>query len=206
MYCPSCGKQIPDDSLFCEFCGARGAAVQAAMPVTQAAPIGVPAALNREQLAATLLKSMTLGEKFVAFGALAGILGFFLPWGSIPNLAGLDLQNLIANGPGRLVTNSVSGFDMARMWGGVYFVLLGALGAGALFLVGGKAPLPRKRSINAFQILIGALVGPQFLFTILFVPMGQQVAGIGLWLTCLGYCAIAAGGIVSTFHLSNQAQ
>jgi hypothetical protein len=163
------------------------------------------------QLSGKLIRSMTLGEKFTALGALGGILGFFLPWGAIPNLG--DIQGLLSGmvtptGFGRgappIGTTSVSGFDMASTWGAVYFVLFGALAAGILFFVAGKAPLRRKLTISSFQILIGSLVGPQILFTILFTPMAQKVAGAGLWITCLGYCAIAAGGIISVVELGKR--
>jgi len=235
MFCAACGKNIPGDSLFCEFCGARRASAEAVPPgavgytanAAAPAPASVtappqpsreqPGPHSREQLgelaqvSGKLIKSMTLGEKFTALGALGGILGFFLPWGTIPNLG--DLQGLLSGmvtptGFGRgtpsIGTTSVSGFDMASTWGGVYFVLLGAIAAGILFFVAGKAPLRRKLTISSFQVLIGSLVGPQVLFGILFTPMAQKVAGAGLWITCLGYCAIAAGGIISVVELGKR--
>ena len=147
---------------------------------------------------------MTLGEKFTAFGALGAMIGFFLPWGSIPEsgnflslLGGTDFL-------GRGQIPAVSGFDMAKGWGGFYLVFLGALAAGILFLAAGKAPMRRKFTISSFQVLIGSLVGPQILFTILFTPLAQKVADFGLWITCLGYCAIAAGGIISAGELSRR--
>jgi len=227
MFCAACGKNIPDDSLFCEFCGARRASPEAVPPgpagytANAAAPapatVTAPGQHSREQLgelaqlSGKLIKSMTLGEKFTAVGALGGILGFFLPWGTIPNFG--DLQGLLsgmvtptgfARGTPSISTTSVSGFDMASTWGGVYFVLLGALAAGILFFVAGKAPLHRRLTISSFQVLIGSLVGPQILFGILFTPMAQKVAGAGLWITCLGYCAVAAGGIISVVELGKR--
>ncbi len=236
MFCASCGKNIPDDSLFCEFCGLRRANTEAVAPpgavgYTASAAVPAPAFVagpsqaSREQpsqhtreqlgelaqLSGKLIKGMTLGEKFTALGALGGILGFFLPWGTVPNLG--DIQGLLSGmvtptGFGRrapsISTTSVSGFEMASTWGGVYFVLLGALAAGILFFLAGKASLHRKLTISSFQILIGSLVGPQILFTILFTPMAQKVAGTGLWMTCLGYCAIATGGIISVVELGKR--
>ena len=40
MFCPNCGKNIPDDSAFCGFCGAAFGAPAAApaAPVATAAP------------------------------------------------------------------------------------------------------------------------------------------------------------------------
>ena len=52
MFCPSCGKQIPDDSTFREFCGTRrvsSGAVPAAVPM-QAPSGAIPQQLDREQL------------------------------------------------------------------------------------------------------------------------------------------------------------
>lgn len=208
MFCPSCGKQIPDDSTFCEFCGTRRDSLQAVpAAVPMQAPSGaIPQQLDREQLGKILWKSMTLGEKFIALGAAAGILGFFLPWGSIPNVANLNLPQILNGGspfnPGE--ANRVYGFDIARMWGGFYLVLFGAVAAAILFYVAGKSPNRKKLTINAFQVLIGSLAGPQMLFLVLLTPMAQEGAGLGWWLTCFGYCAIAAGGIISISHLGKQ--
>ncbi len=196
MFCSACGKNIPEDSLFCEFCGAQRAS-PSADPTT---------ALSRKELSGMLLKSLSLGEKFMALGSLAGIVGFFLPWGSIPNLSTMDFGNLLRGTSLPTPTSStVWGFEIARMWGGFYFVLLGAVAAGILFLVSGKSPAPKKLTISAFQVLIGSLIGPQMLLVVLFTPMAQQVAGFGWWVTCLGYCAVAAGGIISVAQIGRQA-
>lgn len=210
MFCPSCGNEIPKDSVFCEFCGARRVSdplppSAGATPVTA---VSAPPQLDREQLGGLLLKSMTLGDKFVALGSVAGILGFFLPWGTMPNL---DIGSILQRGfPPSIstfpttTTNRIYGFDIARMWGGFYFVLLGAVAAAILFFASGKASLSRKLTINAFQVLIGSLAGPQMLFAILLLPMAQEAAGFGWWMTCLGYCAIATGGIINIAHLGKQ--
>ena len=198
MFCPKCGKENPEDSTFCESCGAR----MTTAPVRRGANPPVPQ-VSREQLGAMLLKSMTLGEKFTAVGSLAGILGFFLPWGSLPNFGSFDPTSLLG-GARTLSTSAVSGLDMARMWGGFYLLLVGPVIAGVLFFLAGKASTEKKLTTGAFQILIGSLVGPQMLSAILFMPMGQQVAGLGLWLSALGYSAIAAGGIISIAQLARK--
>jgi hypothetical protein len=209
MFCPACGQTISDDSMFCEFCGARRASAQSAQAVA-AAPAHPGYQLSREQLGGMIWKTLTLGERFIALGAAAALVGFFLPWGSVPNVNGL--AGLFAAGGGvpnlggmpNLGTSNYSGFDIARTWGGIYFVFLGAGAAGILFYLSGKSPAPKRLVLNAFQVLIGSLAGPQMLLVVLFTPMAQQFAGLGWWMTCLGYCAIAGGGMISIIELSKR--
>jgi hypothetical protein len=182
------------------------------MPIRREVAVAV-APPSREQIGGMLLKSsgmllkrMTLGEKFTAGGSLAAIVGFFLPWGSVPDLRGFDPRGIFnVGGPISASTMNPSGFDIARLWGGFYLVLLGAVTAGVLFFIVGKSRDSKKLTISAFQILIGSLVGPQMLFAVVFTPMAQQVAGFGLWLTGLGYSAIAAGGIISVVQIARRA-
>src|SRR5579863_9754426 len=142
MFCPSCGKTISDDSMFCEFCGARRASAQSAQ-ATAAAPAHPAHQLSREQLGGMIWKTLTLGERFIALGAAAALVGFFFPWGTVPNFSGLLGPLGASTGLPNLGT-SYSGFDIARMWGGAYFVFLGAVAAGILFYLSGKSPAPRR--------------------------------------------------------------
>ena len=103
-------------------------------------------------------------------------------------------------------TASYSGLDGAKIWGGVYLVLAAAIASGVLFFVSGKADYPRKLMLSGFQVMIGSLCGPGWLVTLLFVPFAQSVAGIGLWLTGLGFCSIAAGGLVTIGQVGRMAR
>jgi len=64
MYCKNCGKQIDDDSRFCEYCGAN-----------QALPIEQPEIVSREQSAETLSATNVSAGKNGTVSALIGSLG-----------------------------------------------------------------------------------------------------------------------------------
>lgn len=208
MNCAACGNALSEGALFCEFCGAAQKATPATGPAI-GVPIGqrsgavsVPATVSRAELGEILLKSLSLGEKFAGAGALAAIVGFFLPWvspdiGSSGNLMGMLGGAALANA-------RYSGFDAAKLWGGVYLILAAAVASGVLFFVSGKAAYSRKLMISGFQVMIGSIPGPTIVVLLLFVPFTQTVAGIGLWLTGLGFCSVAAGGLITISHLGNS--
>ncbi len=220
MNCAGCGNALSEGSVFCEFCGAdlRSSPLMAspAVAVPTAAspamvrtavlqPTNAPSAAAIAQLGGMLIKSLSLGEKFAGAGALAGALGFFLPWASGPDLRSLgNLSTLV--GGASMGTTIYSGFDVAKIWGGVYLLLAAAVASGILFFVSGKAAFSRKLTIGGFQVMIGSLVGPAVVFLLLFVPFMQTVAGLGLWLTGLGFCSIAAGGLVTIGQLGRMAK
>jgi hypothetical protein len=150
-----------------------------------------------------LIKSLSLGEKLAALGSLAAVLGFFLPWASGPNLGSLgNLSTLV--GQTGVATTTYSGFDAAKIWGGIYLILAAAVTSGVLFFAAGKGVFSKKLMVSGFQVMIGSLVGPAIVFTLLFIPFIQSVAGLGLWLTGLGFCSIAAGGLVTIGQLGRM--
>jgi hypothetical protein len=151
-----------------------------------------------------LLRTLSLGEKFAGAGALAATLGFFLPWVSGPDLRSLGNLSTLLGGAG-MGTTSYSGFDAAKIWGGVYLILGAAIASGVLFFISGKAAISRKLRISGFQVMIGSIIGPAIVVALLFVPFMQSVAGLGLWLLGLGFCSITAGGLVTIGHLANRA-
>jgi hypothetical protein len=153
----------------------------------------------------SLLGSLSLGEKFVGAGTIAAVFGFFMPWISTPDLG--PLASLFGQaGAAELNHISLSGVDLAKFVGAVYFILLAAIAAGVLFYFSRKAAAPQKLLMGGFLVMIGSLCGPMFIATLLFVPMIQSVSGMGLWLLGLGFCSIAAGGLITIATLGKSAR
>ncbi len=220
MNCSVCGDALSEGSLFCESCGAdlRGqiaprtvsgsggtAAAQQTISVRQ--PVATPSPAAFVQLGGELLKSMSLGEKLAGIGAVAATLGFFLPWVTGPDIR--SLGNLLSLGnlsellgrPGGPPSASFSGLDVARLWGGVYLILLAGIASGVLFMVSRRASFARKLRVGGFQVMIGSMIGPLIIAALLFVPFIQSVAGTGLWLLGLGFCCVIAGALVTLSEL-----
>lgn len=217
MTCPSCAKSNNEGISFCEFCGTdlRGTllstagsstpAVVLTQPAVAHAAIAAPSASDVANMGKSLLASLSLGEKFVGAGALAAVLGFFLPFVSAPDLGPLGGLLSGMNSPASALAHvSYSLLDIAKLLGAIYFVLLAAIAAGVLFYLARKAHSSTRMLMNGFQIMIGSLFGPTFLFALLFVPMIQSVAGSGYWLLALGFCAIAAGGLIAIAQLARK--
>lgn len=214
MICSACGKPNADGVSFCEFCGANlrsgsvSGAPQAARPV-QPPP---PSAAEVAQMGKSFLNSLSPGEKFIGAGVVAAVLGFFLPYisVSVPDKAGevvALLLNFLGQSAGADTTHaSISLFDITKLLGVVYFVLLLAIGSGVLFYFSKKAATPQKLLIAGFQIVIGSFYGPGTVIAMLFVPGMGSVAGIGYWLLGLGFCSIAVGGLVTISTLGKTAR
>jgi hypothetical protein len=204
MNCSACGNASSDGSVFCEFCGVdlrpnSAAAGPGAIRSAGALPSSPPSAAAIAELSGMLIRSLSLGEKLAGVGSLAAALGFFLPWLSGPDLRSLgNLSALL--GTAGFASASYSGFDAAKIWGGVYLILAAAIASGVLFFVSGKAAFSRKLNI------IGSLIGPAIIVALLFIPFMQSVAGLGLWLLGLGFCSIAAGGLVTVSQLGKMVQ
>jgi hypothetical protein len=153
----------------------------------------------------SLLGSLSLGEKFVGAGTIAAVVGFFMPWISTPDLG--PLASLLGQaGAAELNHISLSGVDLAKFVGAVYFILLAAIAAGVLFYFSRKAATSQKLLMGGFLVMIGSLCGPMFIGALLFVPMIQSVSGMGLWLLGLGFCSIAAGGLITIANLGKTAR
>ena len=200
MICTSCGKMNSDGVLFCEYCGTDLRMIAPAggypVPAAGAGSPAPPSAAQVTQMGKSILGSLTMGEKFVGAGVVAAVLGFFLPWISTPDLGALSglLGQLGATGLNHV---SLSGVDMAKLIGAVYLILMAPVAAGVLFYFSRTATAPQKLLMGGFQVMIGSLYGPVVIADLLFVPLLQSIAGLGLWLLGLGYCAIAAGGLIT---------
>ncbi len=208
MICTSCGKPNFDGVLFCEYCGTdlRIKAPAGGNPAS-AAGAGYPATPSAAQVAQmgkSILGSLTMGEKFVGAGVVAAVLGFFLPWISTPNLGAFS--GFFGQLGVTLNQVSLSGVDMAKLIGAVYLILAAPVAAGVLFYFSRSATMPQKLLMGGFQVMIGSLYGPVIIADLLFVPLIQSMAGLGLWLLGLGYCAIAAGGLITVGAVGKAAR
>jgi hypothetical protein len=201
MNCPACGKTNPDGAVFCEQCGtslrAQPAAPGVAAPPPPPPPASSQAAVTTAQIAQqgqALLAAMSLGEKISGAGAIVAIIAFFLPWVSvaIPILMTAD------------TATSLSGLDLGKTIGAVYFIPLIAASAAALCYLSSKAAPPRKLLFAGYLVFIGALCGPANLLALIFVSQVREMAGFGLWLFSLGYTAIAAGGLLTIQGFSKR--
>lgn len=153
----------------------------------------------------SILRSFSLGEKFAILGTIAAIVGFFMPWFSTPDLGALPsvLGKMAGSEP---VHISLTGLDLTKYLGSIYFVLLAAVAAGVLLFFFRKVAGPGKLLIAGFLVLIGSMYGPGNVAALLCVPVIQSVAGLGYWLLTLGYCAIAAGGLISIGTIGKTAR
>lgn len=214
MNCSACGKPNVDGVSFCEFCGARLLSGSSSNNEPQAArPVPAPpSAADVAQLGKSFLNSLSTGEKFIGAGVIAAVLGFFLPFisVSVPDKAGEVvglLLGFLGQSAGADATHaSISLFDITKLLGVVYFVLLLAIGSGVLFYFSKKAATPQKLLISGFQIVIGSLYGPGTIVGLLFIPGMGSIAGIGYWLLGLGFCSIAAGGLITIGTLGKTAR
>jgi len=204
MNCPSCTKANADGVSFCEFCGAdlRPRTAPSSEPAV-ARP--APSAAEVAQMGKSLLSSLSLGEKFIGAGVVAAVLGFFMPLISTPDL-GLLPGMFSQLGAAELNHVSLSGVDLAKFVGAAYLILLAAIAAGVLLYFSKRAATPRKLLMGGFQVMIGSLCGPGIIAQLLFVPLIQSVAGTGLWLLGLGFCSIAAGGLITIATLGKTAR
>ncbi len=203
MNCPACGKTNPEGAMFCEQCGtslrAQPASPGVAAPPPPSPPSAAPSAagITTAQIAQqgqALLAAMSLGEKISGAGAIVAIIAFFLPWVSvaIPILLTAD------------TATSLSGLELGKTIGAVYFIPLIAAIAAALCYLSSKAAPPRKLLFAGFLVFIGALCGPANLLALIFVSQVHEMAGFGLWLFSLGYTAIAVGGLLTIRGFSKR--
>lgn len=215
MNCSSCGNANADGVSFCEFCGASmrtisspsesGLSKLRPATVPSSPPSAAEVAQLGKQVGRSFINSLDLGGKFAGVGAIAAVLGFFLPWFSSPDAG--PLSELLGRlGNPELSHVNLSGLDVAKFVGAVYFILLAGVAAGVLLYSSRKATAPKKLLMAGFEVMIGSLFGPLLVGVLLFIPMVQSVAGAGFWLVSLGYCAIATGGLISIASVGKTAQ
>lgn len=182
---------------------------QSATTPGAAAPATAPNAPSAAQLvhvSGALLGTLSLGDKLIGAGVIAAALGFFLPWVSSPDLG--DLGALLGSlaPAGTAAHISLSGLDLAKFVGAFYFILLAALAAGILLYFSKNAATSHRLLMAGFQVMIGSLFGPGIIGALLFIPLIQSVSGAGYWLVGLGYCSIAAGGLITIGALGKTAR
>lgn len=145
------------------------------------------AAPQAVQAGESLIASMSLGEKIAGAGAVAAVVGFFMPWISI---AGAQ--------------TSYSGLDLAKSIGALTLVLADALVSAIICYLSSKATPSRKLWYAGYLTYLGALCGPANLVALIFVPKMQSAAGLGAWLCALGFTAVASGGLMTVRSFSKR--
>jgi len=206
MICSACGKANSDSVSFCEFCGASMRASAAPAPAAVPTPAPAPTAADVAQMGKSFFNALSPGEKFAGAGVIAAVLGFFFPWISSPDLGALGGILGQLGSASELSHVSLNGVDVAKFVGATYLILLAAIAAGVLLYFSRTRPAPQKLLMAGFLVLIGSLCGPTIIVELLFIPMVQTVAGFGLWLLGLGYCAIAAGGLITISTVGKTAR
>jgi len=206
MICTACGKANVDGAAFCENCGTRLQAQPAAIPGNTmpgpgpaapgpppatpfnypVAPVVMHPAGSSGQVGA-VIASMSTGEKVSGGGAVAAALGFFLPWISVA-----------------ATKTSLNGMDLGKSSGATYFILLNVIAAGVLCYLSSQGPPAKKLLYAGYLVFLGAICGPAMLLSLIFVSQLSSVAGFGLWLVGLGYCAIAEGGLMTIRSFSKR--
>jgi hypothetical protein len=210
MTCTACGKANVDGAAFCENCGARLQAQPAANSGTAAPGPGTaapgpapatpfnypvpPAGMHpvmhpggSSGQVGAVIASMSMGEKVAGGGAVAATLGFFLPWVSVA-----------------ATRTSLNGMDIGKASGATYFMLLNVIAAGVLCYLSSQAPPAKKLLYAGYLVFLGAICGPATILSLIFVSQLSSVAGFGLWLVGLGYCAIAEGGLMTIRTFSKR--
>jgi len=146
-----------------------------------------PPGASPVQIGESLIANMSLGEKIAGGGAVAAVIGFFMPWISIAG-----------------TTTSYSGLDLGKTIGAVYLVLLNGVVCAALCYMSTKADPPKKLRIAGQLTYLGALCGPATLTSLIFVSKVQSTSGFGLWLFALGFTAVATGGMMIIRNFSKR--
>ena len=142
MICTACGKANTDSSAFCEQCGTRMQAQPAATPAAAFPVSAAPATAPATPFAASQLlrradgrvadRHMSLGEKIASAGAVAAILGYFMPWISI---AGSPI--------------TYSGLALTESTGALALVVSTALASAIVCYLSIKATASKKRQLDA---------------------------------------------------------
>jgi hypothetical protein len=162
------------------------------------------------QMESPFKNSPLSGDMFIGTGVIAAVFGFFLPIVSlsVPDKAAqaIDfLPSFLGQSAGEHTTDaSISLFDVTKLWGVVYFVLLLAIASAVLFYFSKKAATPQRLLISGFQVAIGSLIGPGTIVALFFVPEIRSVAGIGYLMLGLGFCSITAGGLITISTLGKE--
>ncbi|MGB0083418.1 MAG: hypothetical protein WBP90_18005 [Terracidiphilus sp.] len=160
--------------------------VSAAPATAPATPFAVPAP-SAAQMGESLIANMSLGEKIASAGAVAAILGYFMPWISI---AGSPI--------------TYSGLALTESTGALALVVSTALASAVVCYLSIKATASKKLLYASYLTYFGALCGPAYLVALIFVPKVQSVAGIGAWMCALGFTAVAKGGLMTIKSFSKR--
>jgi len=199
MTCPACGKEHAPATSFCTSCGAA----MSATPVATAAPVKASAASDAGKTAMSFLSSLSLPEKIAGAGAVVALIGFFLPFISIPGLGDLAAMTMPdPTGGSGVPSSTLSLMGLAKFAGAVWFIFLGAIASAAIVYLARNAAYPRKMLFSGIQVMIGSMIGPGTLLALLFASTVRSVAGFGFWIVSLAYCSIVAGGLMTIAQLS----
>lgn len=179
MFCGACGKQLPDASEFCSACGASQTGGGGGKAAVSAAGAMIAKAAKAE------FAGFRPAEKLIVVGAAVAFISFFLPWASV-------------------MGQKVNGLGMMKVWGGVVLLLLIPIVSVFLLYRAKKSAVRQRIVLAGVQVLLGALVGPQLVFTMLLVPLANNVLAAGAWGLGLGFLGILAGALMMLADLGQR--
>lgn len=197
MKCPKCGGSVDADSTFCANCGAKVSkdeerVVHSAAPAQQAQQIG-----KKFQ---GLLKNLSLGEKIMGAGAIASLIGFFLPWLVINKDVAKSLK----------LEEKSTATDLGN-W--AYLLVVLAVGSLALLYFSGGAGFKTKIKYTLYHAVVGTLFAAVCVTLYCAISrfekwMGETAGtlgaaketifsfGSGLWLVVIGGLALIVGAFL----------
>ncbi len=88
MFCRNCGKELPENTAFCNYCGAQTGNPQPGQPVYQQAPVNSDKSKIAAGLFALLLGGLGI-HKFYLGKIGLGVVYILFCWTGIPSLIGL---------------------------------------------------------------------------------------------------------------------
>ena len=154
--CKKCGKLNEDESKFCDDCGASFSGDSQLTEninennesdnITPAEQAAVMINKTKEKtkqttkVAKKIWKKLLFSEQIIVFGALLGIVSFFLPWITVV----LDMEKTLG-----------SGFEIAKEWRFLFLYPIAMLTSLALIYFSQGASVILKIKLARWQILLG---------------------------------------------------
>jgi len=193
MYCPQCGEKNSEEATFCAKCGGK-INIGSANSLNKDSAKEAVKELIKEEVGGFFSKKtidevqlswqkFSTDEKIIAAGAVAALIGFFLPWA----------ERSFSSG-------TMNGIEMAKestKW--FYLFLVLALASLSMLFLNRNKTAVRKAFSFQWQIVIGTFIASMGLLVIFtaeeFLSFFQGNIGAGWWLITFGGIAILTGAL-----------